>query len=437
MPKNKFLLPFLIFSSIIFTACNLSSTNREIPQPPVIPESITPNNPPMEIQPTTEAAQQVIQANNQFALDLYQRYSSNPDNLFFSPYSMSTAIAMSYEGARGNTAEEMRKTFHFPENIETLQQGSAALNSQINQPNQDFQLSTANALWAEKTYPFAQEYLDNAKKYYQGEITNLDFINNANTSRIFINDWVAKKTNDKITNLIPENSIDAMTRLVLTNAVYFKGDWIKQFDTEQTTDAEFQINANDSTTVKLMRQINEEAVFNYAESEEMQIIELPYSGDQLSMLVILPKKTGDLYDLAGLEKNFTLDQLNNWKNALQMKRVFLYLPKFKLETTYQMAEDLIALGMVEAFSPDADFSGMTGFKDLNISAVIHKAFVEVNEEGTEAAAATAIIQRAGSAYNPNAPVIPTFRADHPFIFIIQQKENGNILFIGRVSNPPE
>lgn len=423
MPKNKFLLPSLIFSGIIFSACN---------SPQIIP---TNNQPIMEIQPTTEAAKSVIQANNQFALDLYQRYNSNNENIFFSPYSISTAVAMSYEGARENTAAEIQKTFHFPENIETLQQGSAALNSQINQPNQSFQLSTANALWAEKTYPFAQEYLDNTQKYYQGQITNLDFINQAEPSRVTINNWVEKQTNDKIKNLIPAGSIDSMTRLILTNAVYFKGDWLKQFDAEQTSDASFQISADNSTTVKMMRRTDEEALFNYAESDDLQIIELPYSGEQLSMLIILPKNADQTNDLAALEKNLTLDQLNNWKSNLQMKRVFLYLPKFKLETSYQLAEDLIALGMPEAFTPEADFSGMTGFKDLFIGAVIHKAFVEVNEEGTEAAAATAIIQRAGSAYNPNAPVIPTFRADHPFLFIIQQKENGNILFLGRVSNP--
>ncbi|MCC6643523.1 serpin family protein [Candidatus Peregrinibacteria bacterium] len=391
-------------------------------------------NPTTKPQPTTQAAQQVIQGNNQFALDLYKRYESTAANIFFSPYSISTAFAMSYEGARSSTADQIQQTLHFPSDRSTLQEGSLTLNSQINQPNQKYQLSTANALWAEKTYPFTQEYLDNTEKYYQGKTTNLDFVNATETSRQTINDWVAQQTKDKIKDLIPEGSIDKLTRLVITNAVYFKGDWVKQFDPELTRDEQFVTSPTDFVMAKMMRATNEEATFNYAESDDMQIIELPYSGDDLSMLILLPKNTDETNNLQALEKNLTLDQLNNWKNALQNKRVLLYLPKFKLETTYMLAEDLMAMGMVDAFSSDADFSGMTGFKDLNISAVIHKAFVEVNEEGTEAAAATAIIQRAGSAIS-NAPVIPTFRADHPFIFIIQQKENGNILFMGRVTNP--
>lgn len=433
---KKFIFP--LFATLILNACSNPFTETPAPvnnNSPINNNSEMPTEPSVELQPTTNEAKQVIQGNNQFALDLYQRYQSKEGNIFFSPYSISTAFAMSYEGARSTTADQIRQTLHFPTDRNTLQNGSLALYSQINQPNKPYQLSTANALWAEKTYPFSQEYLNAAKEFYRGEIMNLDFVNNAETSRVFINDWVAKRTNDKILDLLPANSLDSLTRLVLTNAVYFKGDWVKQFDPELTRPDKFQLNSTETADIELMRATSEEATFNYAESEQMQIIELPYSGDDLSMLIMLPKNTDETNNLAALEKNFTIDQLANWKSNLQNKRVFLYLPKFKLETSYDLAQDLIELGMPEAFSTEADFSGMTGFKDLNISAVIHKAFVEVNEEGTEAAAATAISQRAGSAYNPNAPVIPTFRADHPFILLIQQKENGNILFMGRISNP--
>jgi serpin B len=429
---KKYILP--IFATLILSACSPqpAQTNNNMENPPF--NSETPE-PIIELQPTTAAAQEVINGNNQFALDLYQRYQSREGNIFFSPYSISTAFAMSYEGARQNTADQIRQTLHFPLDRSTLQTGSLALYSQLNQPNKPYQLSTANALWAEETYPFSQEYLDAAKEFYRGEIRNLDFVNNAENSRQIINDWVEQKTNDKIKDLIPANSLDSLTRLVITNAVYFKGDWIKQFDPELTRPEKFNITSTESTEVEMMRATKEEDTFNYAESEDLQIIELPYSGNDLSLLIMLPKNTDESNNLAALEKNFTIEQLNNWKDNLQNKRVFLYLPKFKLETSYELAQDLIDLGMPEAFSTEADFSGMTGFKDLNISAVIHKAFVEVNEQGTEAAAATAIIQRAGSAYNPDAPVIPTFRADHPFLFIIQQTENGNILFMGRVNNP--
>jgi len=388
------------------------------------------NSSPNNDNPTSiEGLSNVVDANNKFALDLYSKYKTNKGNVFFSPYSISTALAMTYEGARGQTAEEMQKVFYFPEDSNTMRNGYANLYAEINKPGKKYKLSAANALWAENDFQFLDEYFNVVDQYYNSKVTNLDFKHDPEGSRVTINNWVEDKTNDKIKDLIPSGMIDSMTRLVLTNAVYFKGEWVKQFNKDDTIERDFTTESNNIVKAFMMQRTDDESIFNYGENSMLQILEMPYSGDDLSMIIILPKEN----NLDDVENSFTMDKLSDWKNELEEQRVNVFLPRFKFETKYFMAEDLAEMGMPTAFG-NADFSGMTGKMDLAISQVIHQAFVEVNEEGTEAAAATAVIVKETSA-GPDGPTIPVFNANHPFVFIIQQKDTGNILFMGRVSNP--
>lgn len=377
-----------------------------------------------------EDTNSVVKANNQFAFDLYAKYKSKDGNIFYSPYSISSALAMTYEGAKGTTAEEMQAVFHFPQDATLRRESYLELYRKINKKDKKYKLSTANALWAQKDCKFLDSYFNLVEKYYGGKTTNLDFKNQTEQSRLTINNWVEKQTNDKIKDLIPAGVLSEITRLVLTNAVYFKGLWFKQFDKKQTKEEEFMVGPANKIKAKMMRLTDEETRLNYAETDKLQILELPYEGNELSMLILLPKED----NLKAVEESLSFEKLSEWKNLLGFKKVKVYLPKFKFETKYFMKEDLAAMGMPTAFSMVADFSGMTGEKDLLISEVIHQAFVDVNEEGTEAAAATAVAMIANSiALEPKQ--IRIFKADHPFIFIIQDKETGGILFIGRVSNP--
>jgi len=377
-----------------------------------------------------EAMKKVVEGNNKFAFELYKKFSTNDSNIFFSPYSISTALAMTYEGARGKTAEEIQNVFHFPKDNETRRNGFLKIIEEINKQNETnkfYEFHTANALWAQKDYKFLKEYFDTVEKYYEGKVTNVDFERDTENSRITINKWVENQTNNKIKELIPKGYINELTRLVITNAIYFKGKWVKQFNESNTKDEDFRISKDMIVKVPMMQRTDEEAKFNYTEDDKVQILEMPYSGEKISMLILLPKDE----NLKNLENMLTVEQLSEWKKNLKEQKVKIFIPKFKFETKYFMGKTLEEMGMQIPFSENADFSGMTGKKNLRISEVIHQAFVEVNEEGTEAAAATAVI--IGKTAIPNENII--FKADHPFIFIIQEKETGNILFMGRVVNP--
>ncbi len=371
----------------------------------------------------------VVKANNQFAFELYSRYKSKDGNIFYSPYSLSSAFAMTYEGARGKTAEEIQTVFHFPQDASMHRDSFLKIYQQINKKDKKYKLSTANALWAQKDYKFLDDYFILVDKYYGGKTANLDFAKEAEASRAIINHWVEKQTNDKIKDLIPSGSLSPLTRLVLTNAIYFKGFWLKPFDKKETNKEDFRITPDNKIKVQMMHLNGKEANFYYAETDKLQILELPYEGDDISMLILLPK--GD--DIKGIEESLDSEKLSAWKNSQKREEVIVYLPKFKFETKYFMAHDLNDMGMPTAFKHGADFSGMTGDKRLKIDDVIHQAFVDVNEEGTEAAAATAVIMALKAVAVPKSTKI--FKADHPFIFLIQDRETENILFVGRVSDP--
>lgn len=374
---------------------------------------------------TVEGVNSVINANNQFALDLYLKLEDEEGNIFFSPYSILVALAMTYEGAKGKTAEEMQSVFHFPEDEDIRRPSFAKIYNLVNKKNKKYELHTANALWAQKDYKFLDEYINAIKKYYVGKVTNVDFVNATESARLTINKWVEEQTNNKIKDLIPPGVLNALTRLVLTNAIYFKGLWVKQFDKKETREEDFRVSPEETVKVPMMSITREE--FNYYETEKLQILELLYEGEDLSMLIILPKED----DLKSLEESLSLEKLSELRNSLSEQQVDVYIPKFKFETKYFMAKTLKEMGMSTAFSGDADFSGMDGTKDLFIANVIHQAFIDVNEEGTEAAAATGVVMELKAA-------MPTvFRADHPFIFMIQERETNNILFLGRVIDPTQ
>jgi len=385
-----------------------------------------------EPKPELGDIKNVVDANNQFALDYYSKLKErNGDNIFFSPFSISSAFVMTYEGAKGQTSEEIRSVFYFPADDDLRRTEYAAIFNELNKKDKKYKLSVANALWAQKDYQFLKEYFERIEKYYGGKANNLDFKKDPEGSRITINNWVENQTNNKIKDLIPSELIDKSTKLVLTNAVYFKGEWVKQFNEKDTRDEDFRISKNNIVKVPMMQRTDEDAKFNYAENDKLQILEMPYSGEELSMLILLPKND----DLSTLENLLSIKKLSEWKKNLEKQRVKVFIPKFKFETKYFMADDLKAMGMPTAFSDSADFSGMTGKRDLKIDEAIHQAFIEVNEEGTEAAAATAVVIMPTAMPRQKTPKIPIFRADHPFIFLIQEKSRGNILFMGRVVNP--
>lgn len=378
-------------------------------------------------------AVQLAKGNNEFAWAMYGQLKTEPGNLFFSPYSLRTALAMTYAGARGETAEEMAKTLSFTLKGNTLHEAFAATAKGL-EPDErgGYKLTVANSLWGQKDYGFLPPFLDIAKTCYGSGLTEVDFKTAFEEARGKINLWVEDKTNQKIKDLIPPRGLNALTRLVLVNAIWFKGDWMEQFKKEDTKDEPFQVSATEKASVPLMHKTWDGC--RYGEADGIQILELPYKGDRLSMVVLLPKAEDGL---AKLEPMLTPGKVGQWVGALGKQKVIVYLPKFKMTWgTKEMTSLFQALGMTVPFQLSADFSGMNGHKPpdgeaLQITAIFHKAFVDVNEEGTEAAAATAVVT--GHKAVPRPP--PEFRADHPFVFLIRDKTDGNILFLGRLTNP--
>ncbi len=399
-------IPFVLILAVLFAGCVDNGSTG-----------------PIKVEASPEEKLSVVEANNRFALELFEKWDGD-ENVFFSPYSISTALAMTYEGARGQTATEMQSVLHFPEDAQARRNGFASTIGSINDGSGDYELSTANALWPHKGYPFLEEYIQTVEDYYGGKTTALDYVGETEKSRQTINSWVKSQTKDKIKELIPPGVITGITRLVLTNAIYFKGKWVNQFDKSDTRDADFTTGSGEVTQVPTMHLKND---FRYAENGELQMLELPYKGDRLSMLVFLPKE-GD-YSF----RDFSSEGFSEMKKDMFEREVRVYLPKFKFETKYFMKETLSEMGMPTAFSMNADLSGMDGTMMLFIQSVIHQAFVEVDEEGTEAAAATAVV--VGLKAAPERPL--EFRADHPFLFFIQDNETGAILFMGKVNDPSQ
>jgi serpin B len=409
----------------------------EPPRPRPAPVAAAPADPgqaataaaPRRRAASREEKVEVVKEANAFAFDLYARLRADEKhrgkNLFFSPFSISSALAMTYAGAGGDTAAQMAKVMHFNLESQQLHPAFSDLTAGLNGRGEKgaFRLAVANRLWGQVDYHFLQNFLELNKLYYGAGIERLDFARETEKSRLTINKWVEERTQGKIRNLLLPSDLDNRTRMVLTNAIYFKGDWARPFEVKQTRDAQFTVSAGKKVTVPMMNQMTE---FRYTRVEGLQVLELPYEGKDLAMVVLLPERTSSL---EALEKELTAERLDGWLKGLHQDAFMVSLPKFKLEWRLNLKEALQAMGMTDAFDDTkADFSAMDGTRELYIAKVIHKAFVAVDEKGTEAAAATAVVMR-------ERGMPPSFVADRPFVFLIRDRKTGSILFLGRVVDP--
>ncbi|HEY2840894.1 MAG TPA: serpin family protein [Pirellulales bacterium] len=380
--------------------------------------------------PASPDAIHLAQGANQFALALYGNLrEAKEGNLFLSPASISTALAMTYGGAAGETAEQMKSVLHLDLPQDKLFPALSQLSGELTATRQPgLEINIANRLWGQKTFAFRPDYLKLTRDTFGAELATLDFAGDTEAARATINEWVAKQTKDKIPDLLPPRSINNMTRLVLTNAIYFKGDWSIPFTASDTKPAPFFLGGDKQVEVPLMFQ---QKKFRYHKADGVQLLELPYAGGQMAMVALLPEKPDGL---AKLEANLTTESLQKMLAAARKRDVHVWLPKFKMASEFSLGDALQALGMTLAFdATKADFSGMSDAGGLSISSVVHKAVVDVNEKGTEAAAATGVVVGVTSARVPDEPV--RFRADHPFIFLIRDQATGSIVFLGRVSDP--
>lgn len=374
-----------------------------------------------------QAIQAFAGANNSFALELYAKLKEQEGNLFCSPYSISSALAMLYVGARGDTKTQMQSVLHFDPDQESLGQHFKTMTSALlsKKRKSDMEFSVANAVWVRKDKPILKEYLKVVKQNWGAAAQSVDFRSAPEKSRKTINAWVEKQTRGLFKELLGPSTIDNMTRVVLTNAVYFKAAWQESFNKADTKEAPFKLLSGEKTPVAMMNQM---ASFPYMETGEFQALELPYRGSELSMIVLLPKK---LDGLPELEKSFTRENLGGWLEKLKTQQVAVTLPKFQLSHKIALPEVLKSMGLTGVFSaPPADFSGIDGTKDLFPTAVVHEAAVDVSEKGTEAAAATGVVVGPTSISRPIE-----FRADHPFIFFIRDNATKTIVFLGRLVSP--
>lgn len=369
----------------------------------------------------------VARSENKFAFDLYGRLREAQGNLFYSPASISTALAMVYAGARGETRLQMARALHFDLPDERLLAAFAAFGQSLNSGDEHYQLSMANRLWGQRTYSFRPAYLELTRDRFSAELAPLDFARSGE-ARQTINRWVEQQTHDKITDLIAPGVLSAVTRLVLTNAIYFKGAWEHEFWENATETAPFHVSRQQDVRSPLMHQVED---LPYAETDLAQIVALPYAGGDLSLVVLLPKA---IDGFERLEAELTAENVERWTSDLRERKVQLWLPKFKTTSEFSLGETLDSLGMTLAFSEQADLSGISASKDLFISAVLHKSYIDVNELGTEAAAATAAkFEGAAEDSERQQPVV--FRADHPFVYLIRVRRSGAILFLGRLLQP--
>ena len=374
---------------------------------------------------------EAVKGSNAFAIDLYRQLRAQPGNLFFSPESISTAFAMTYAGARGQTATEMQNVFHFTLPPDRLHPAMGALLSAMNAQHKGYELRVADGLWAQQDAQFLPSYLKLTKDDYGAGFHRVDFKTSPEAVRAAINQWVEKQTNDKIQNLIGPGVLTPATRLVLTNAIYFKGDWLAPFEKADTQSEEFHTSSAQFVMVQLMHHTGS---YSYYDGGTFQALELPYTGNELSMVVLLPKQ---IDGLPALEKDLTAASAGDWLQKLEpADKVILSFPRFTMTQQFELSGVLSQLGLSQAFTASADFSGMTGKPGFTISAAVHKAFIDVNEQGTEAAAATSIIMRATAVRVPFPEPPPiVFRADHPFLFLIRNTQSGAVLFMGRVIDP--
>ena len=388
---------------------------------------------------TSPEVKSVVEGNTAFAFDLYQKLKDRPGNLFFSPYSISTSLAMTYAGARGQTESEMARTLHFNLTQTNLPVAFSALGARMSQIERwhRINLVTANSLWCQQDYRFTDPFLNLVHNFYRAEAKPVDFKHSAPAAAREINGWIERETKGKLKDVVEPGQFTDLTRLVLCNAIYFKGKWQHQFKTSDTKPDSFRVTTNETVAVPMMSQ---KAHFKLARSDDgsVELLELPYSGTDLSMIILLPEverymSDGEPLGLPDLEHKLTTDNLRIWLAKLDQANpheTWVALPRFTTAQSFDLVKELQSMGLVSAFGGHADFSGMDGTTNLFISDVIHKAFVEVNESGTEAAAITVqIVKTSGMSGR--------FIVDHPFIFLIRENGSGSILFIGRIVDPTQ
>ena len=385
--------------------------------------------------PSQEEFQNMTDRANDFAFSFYKRNSAGKnENFFFSPYSMRRAFSMVRTGAAGGTAEELNKVFMFSEETDAVKKEAAALAMAAESASRGTVFRDANSLWTQKDFSFLPEYISGLKKYYSAWAGTADFAKDSASAVKKINDWTAKNTNGIIKNLFSEGAVNSLTRMVLVNAVYFKGSWEKAFVKTATFEADFHLSAGGTTKARLMRH-EDETDFPYASDSGVQYLAMPYrnggAGEQkgLEMMIILPSDR-NLFTKA--EKNLSAEKIRSIRESMHSEKVRVFLPKFSFEASHELKNLLMEMGMSLSFTDKADFSGMTGDKSLFIQTAVQKAFIDVSEEGTEAAAATGISMGLKS-IRPRPSVI--FRADRPFIFLIRDAESGLVLFMGKVESP--
>jgi len=422
-----------IFLTIMAAAMVLSAVSCASP----VAGAELKSNKDYETSPNVSDAilQSLADGNTEFALDLYQQIKEDADgNLFYSPYSLSLALAMTYAGAEGETKQQMSDVLHFILADDDLHSAFNRLSLELasrgegaeGKDEDGFRLNVVNAIWGQEDYQFLDEFLDTLAENYDAGLRILDFASDPEACRETINQWVSDNTEGRIEDLLQEGMINALTRLVLTNAIYFNAAWAHPFDEDSTMSAIFNLLDGGTVNVDMMYQTEE---MGYTEGDGYQAVELKYDGDELSMIILLPED-GNFAAFEGALDAALLDAIID---DLGISNVSLALPKFEYESEFGLKKALEAMGMTEAFSMAADFSGMTGNQDLFIKDVVHKAFVSIDEAGTEAAAASAVIMELKAV--PGAPVEMT--VDHPFIFLIRDIQTDSVLFIGRVLNPAD
>jgi len=381
----------------------------------------------------TADLKELVVGNTAFAFDLYQTLRGEEGNLFFSPYSISLALAMTYAGARGETEQQMADTLRFTLPQDRLHPAFNMVDLELSSRGEDvdeqlgeaFRLNIANSIWGQRGYDFLPEFLDVLALNYGAGLRLVDYVEAPEEARRIINQWVSDQTEEKIKDLIPQGAIDSLTRLVLANAIYFNAGWFYPFEEGQTRDGDFNLLGGGQVSVPMMSQSK---MLGYAEGEGYQAVALPYVGGEMAMVILLP----GVGQFEWFEDCLSSELLSDILQDIEMREVAITMPKFEYESSFMLSDALIEMGMPSAFG-DADFSGMTGTRELFISEVVHKAFISVDEAGTEAAAATAVIMPVSAA--PTPPVEVTI--DRPFIYMIRDLQTGTVLFIGRVLNPAE
>ena len=438
----------MVLVSFSIAGCAPAIVDDPTPAPTIPTNPTQPSEPSManialsnlsrDTEPAVQPSQldQLVGGNTAFGFDFYQAVRDQQGNLFFSPFSLSLALAMTYAGARGETAEQIAETLNFLLPAGQLHPAFNALDLELARRGAEvddegemtpFQLNIANSAWAQEGYPFLQEYLDILALNYGSGVYLVDYAQDAEAARQEINDWVSEKTEGKIEDLIPEGALDFYTRLVLANAIYFKANWLFPFVEDLTKEGTFTLLNGEQVSVAMMSFSQPESLL-YTRGNGYQAVELPYAGGEVAMTILVP----DQGKFGEFETSLDAEFLANILDALEYKNVELRMPKFEFETEFFLQDVLREMGMPVAFEPgSADFSGMDGSRDLYIDEVIHKAYVGVDEEGTEAAAATAVIMRLVS-----MPVTDVeLDIDQPFIFVIRDIPTGTVLFMGRVLNP--